>query len=40
MGGKKEKDLEAVLLEVTAAFPHSCKSANIQVKVSNDSDRS
>lgn len=40
VGGKKEKDLEAVLLEVTAVFPHSCKSANIQVKVSNDSDRS
>lgn len=33
-------DLEAVLLALTAAFPHSCNSANIQVKVSNDSDRS
>lgn len=38
--GWEKKNREAVLLELTAAFPHSCRSANIQVKVSNDSDRS
>lgn len=36
----EKKDLEAVMLELTAALPHSCESANIQVKVSNNSDRS